>query len=222
MGGFQGYLQADAFSGYDALFKPKKGATVPGAIVQVACRAHSRRKFYDARYSDPARAHEAINRIRQLYRIERRAKEANLNARATRALRQEEAKPLLDKLFEWMKTEQMAVLPKSPVGQALAYALSNETALRRYGDIGELAIDNNVAERALRGICVGRNNWIFAGSARGGRAAAIHYSLIASARRHGLDPFAYLRDLLTRIATHPHKDLDALLPDRWKPITPHV
>ena len=121
-----------------------------------------------------------------------------------------------------MRAVQTEVLPKSPMGLALAYALSNETALRRYIDVGQLAIDNNAAERALRRVCVGRKNWLFAGSPRGGHAAAILYSLIESARRHGHDPYAYLRDVLTRIPTHSHKQLDALLPDRWQPTHPQT
>lgn len=113
-------------------------------------------------------------------------------------------------------TEQSRVLPQSPIGKAVQYALNNWTALTRYCDDGDLAIDNNLAENALRGIAVGRKNWLFAGSDRGGRAAAVLYSLIGSAKRHDLDPFIYLRDLFLRIPTHPNKDLHQLLADSWK------
>jgi transposase len=219
---FAGYLQADAANVFDPLFgETEDGVEAPsqaGGIVEVGCWAHARRKFYDARASDPVRAHLAMNQIRDLYKIERQAKELGLGAHERRDLRRKEARPILDKLFEWMVETQMAVLPKSPVGQGLSYALSNKTALSRYIDVGELSIDNNVAERALRRVVVGRNNWLFAGSPRGGRAAAIHYSLIESARRHDHDPFAYLRDILTRLPTHPQKALPDLLPDRWDPV----
>ena len=105
---------------------------------------------------------------------------------------------------------------RSPIGKACAYTLNHWAALMRYLDDGRLAIDNNLAERAIRPLVVGRNNWLFAGSRRGGAAAATLYSLIQSAKRHGIDPFAYLRDLLTRIPTHPNSRIDELFPDRWK------
>ena len=155
--------------------------------------------------------------IRQLYAIEREGKE--LDARARHTLRQDKSKPLFEGdenskgLHKWLTEQQAVVLPKSPIGEAVTYALNNWTALIRYLHDGILAIDNNAAEQALRAIAVGRKNWLFLGSDRGGRAAAIHYSLIQSAKRHGIDPFAYLRDVLLRIATDPPADL---LPDRWK------
>lgn len=104
----------------------------------------------------------------------------------------------------------------TPIGEAVNYALNNWTALTRYLDDGDLDIDNNTAEQALRGIAIGRKNWLFLGNDRGGRAAAIHYTLIQSAKRHGIDPFAYLRDALLRITTEPDVDPRQLLPDRWK------
>lgn len=219
LGNFEGYIQADAFGGYDALFDKRADDPAYGCdVVEVACWAHARRKFHEATKTDPARAHEALNRIRGLYNIEKQARRDALDATAIRALRREKARPILEKLFDWMKQIQPGVLPKSPLGKALTYALGNEAALRRYVDVGELAIDNNAAERALRPVVIGRKNYLFAGSPRGGRAAAILYSLIQSARRHGHDPFNYLRDLLTRIPTHPQSQLDELLPDRWRPI----
>jgi hypothetical protein len=117
---------------------------------------------------------------------------------------------------KWFDEQQAKVLPKSPIGEAINYALNNWTALTRYLDDGILDIDNNEAEQALRGIAVGRKNWLFLGSDRGGRAAVIHYTLIQSAKRHGLDPFACLRDVLLRITTEPDTDLRQLLPDHWK------
>lgn len=187
---------------------------------KLACWAHCRRYFYDARSTDPDRAHRVLAWIRQLYHIEREGKE--LDAQARRTLRQEESKPLFEGdenskgLQKWLTEQQAAVLPKSPIGEAITYAMNNWTALTRYLEDGILDIDNNEAEQALRGIAVGRKNWLFLGSDRGGRAAANHYSLIQSAKRHGLDPFAYLRDVLLRITTEPATDLRELLPDRWK------
>jgi len=208
---YKGYLQADAFSGYDRLYTDRE-------IVEVGCMAHARRKFYDARTADPVRAHEALRRIGEFYDVERDARQARDDADALRQRRQEQSAPLLESFEAWVKAQYTAVLPKSPIGKACAYTLNHWTALNRYLDDGRLAIDNNAAERAIRPLVVGRNNWLFAGSKRGGEAAAIHYSLIQSAKRHGIDPFSYLRDLLARIPTHPNSRIHELLPDRWKAI----
>ena len=204
---YKGYLQADAFGGYDGIY-------ASGDVIEVACWAHARRKFYDARSTESNRAHQVLAWIRQLYDIERDAKK--LDAEQRRASRETKSNPLLDAVKKWFDEQQPKLLPKSPIGQAVTYALGNWTALTRYLDDGILDIDNNEAEQALRGIAVGRKNWLFLGSDRGGRAAANHYTLIQSAKRHGLDPFAYLRDVLLRITTEPNADLHALLPDRWK------
>jgi len=211
--GYRGYLQADAFGGYDGIY-------ASGGVVEVACWAHARRKFYEARSTDPNRAHRVLAWIRQLYDVEKDAKK--LDAGQRRAMRQEHSKPLFEGVEDtkgfktWLDEQQSLVLPKSPIGEAIAYALHNWTALTRYLDDGILAIDNNAAEQALRGIAIGRKNWLFLGSDRGGRAAAVHYSLIQSAKRHRLDPFAYLRDVLLRITTAPFADLRELFPDRWR------
>ena len=202
------YLQADAFGGYDGVY-------AGGRIFEVACMAHARRKFYDARATDPVRSHLVLAWIRQLYDVEADAKALEADARV--ALRQERARPILDTWKQWLDTESVKVLPKSPIGQAIQYALNQWTALNRYLEDGDLDIDNNEAERAQRGIAIGRKNWLFLGNDRGGRAAATFYSLIMSAKRHGHDPFAYLRDLFMRIPTHPNKALAELLPDRWQP-----
>ena len=208
---FEGYLQADAYAGYDGVYAKRP-------IVEVGCMAHLRRYFFEAKGSDPVRAHDAMRRIRELYAVEKLAKKKEMKPDERRELRRQQARPVLDEFLAWLKQTQLAVLPKSPMGKAIGYALNNETALRRYIDVGQLAIDNNASERALRRVVVGRNNWLFCGSPRGGRNAAILYSLVESARRHRLDPFAYLRDLLTRIPTHPHKAIAELLPGRWKPL----
>lgn len=205
--GYKGYLQADAFGGYDGIYSS-------GDVIEVACWAHARRKFYEARSTDPNRAHCVLAWIRQLYDVERDGKK--LSTQERRALRNEKSKPLLDVMKKWFDEQQLKILPKSPIGDAMSYALNNWTALTRYLDDEILDIDNNEAEQALRGIAVGRKNWLFLGSDRGGRAAAVHYTLIQSAKRHGIDPFAYLRDVLLRITTEPNTDLRQLLPDNWK------
>ena len=201
------YLQADAYSGYDRLF-PHNGLT------EVGCMAHGRRYFRDAETSDVIRSHTALAFIGRLYRIEKTT--GDLSAEERRAIRQDETQPILDDFEAWLRTEHNAVLPKSPIAQAFGYALRHWKALRQYTQDGRLSIDNNAAEREIRPIAVGRKNYLFCGSDRGGHAAAILYSLTATAKRHGLDPFHYLRDILTRIPTHPNKQIHELLPDRWK------
>lgn len=204
------YLQCDAYPGYNGLF------TEDRHLLEVGCWAHARRKFFESKTSDPVRANEALIKIGELYAIERQAKENALDAAARQRVRQEKAAPLLANFKEWLIALKRDALPKSPLAQATGYALGNWDALSRYTTDGDLCIDNNPAEQAVRAIALGRKNWLFLGSDNGGRAAAIHFSLIASARRHGLDPFAYLRDLLQRIPTHPNRKIADLLPDRWK------
>jgi transposase len=208
---FRGFLQADAYSGYDHLYQdPQRG------VVEVACWAHSRRRFYEAQSSDVMRSTVMLAYIRLLYDVEREARDRELNADERWALRQARSLPILQDIRAYLEAERPNVLPKSPEGQAIAYALSNWDALVRYCADGDLAIDNNNAERSLRGVVVGRKNWMFYGSDRGGRTAAVLTSLIASCKRLRIDPFAYLRDVFGRISAHPQNQLDELLPDRWK------
>lgn len=209
---YEGYLQADAFGGYDGIYASGNGRRV----IEVACWAHARRKFYDARKTDPQRSHHALAEIRRLYEIEREAAELG---RAERQLRRaERALPVLDGLRRWLVAERDAVLPKSPMGTAIGYALGNFDALSRYAREGEgwLSIDNNAAERAIRPVTLGRKNYLFFGSDVGGRTGAVLYSVVASAQRHGLDPFVYLREVLATIGGTPLSGLEALLPDRWR------
>src|SRR6266851_2036116 len=206
--GYRGYLQADAYAGYDAMFKnPKRH------LIEVACWAHSRRYFFEAQTSDLCRATVMLAYIQLLYEVEREAR--NANAEQRRELRQAKSRPILEDIRNYLQTEKPKVLPKSPIGVAIDYTLSNWEALLRYTEDGELEIDNNGAERSLRPIVVGRNNWLFYGSNKGGRTGAVLSSLIASCKRLHIEPFAYLRDLFMRISTHPHHRLDELLPDRW-------
>lgn len=207
LAGFNGYLQADAFGGYDGIY-------ASGDVIEVACWAHARRKFHDARLSEPARSHHALGLIRQMYAIEEQA--SDMTAEDRLALRQQQTVPLLDELEAWLNEHKDELLPKSPLAMAVNYALNHWPALRRFVDDGDLAIDNNVAERAIRPLAIGRKNYLFAGNDGGGETAAILYSLIASARRHELDPFAYLRDVLARIGDTPVGELEQFLPDRWR------
>lgn len=219
---FRGYLQADAFSGYDGIYLDAKGA-----IVEVACWAHARRKFFESRDSDSQRANIALARIRQLYEIERRVQERvagewhdlPLSKRAAQiaAVRQQESRPIQAEFRAWLDEQATQVLPKSPIAGAIRYALNQWDALVRYTDDGQLAIDNNAAERAVRAIALGRKNWLFVGSEQGGHTAATILTLITSATRHHLDPFAYLRDLLRRLPNTAPCDLVKLLPNRWQP-----
>jgi hypothetical protein len=147
--------------------------------------------------------------------VEREARDRKLDGPARRALREKKSQPILDDIHTYLVREQPQVLPKSPEGEAIAYTLSNWKALTRYLQDGDLEIDNNGAERSLRGIAVGRRNWTFYGSDNGGRTAAVLSSLIATSKRLGLNPFAYLRDVFERISSHPQSRLAELLPDQW-------
>jgi transposase len=207
LGDFRGYLQADAYAGYDAVY-------ATGRVVEVACWAHARRYFFDAKASDPARALPALGFIQQLYAVEREVK--GVEAGIRRARRAEQAAPVLTRFRQWLDAQADIVLPKSPIGEAVGYARAQWTALTRYTEDGALAIDNNVSERALRTIVTGRNNWTFCGSDAGGHRAAILYSLVATCKAHGIDPWAYLRDVLDRLPTHPNRRRADLLPRQWK------
>jgi transposase len=221
-GKFQGILQADALSGYDTLCAEL-------GIVRAGCWAHARRYFYDARDSAAGPAAEALARIGRLYAVEKEIKAALAQAPlpgpaadALRlAMRQEKAWPELTALRQWLEQQRAAVLPKSPFGHAVQYALNHWDTLLLYAQHGFLAIDNNAAERALRPIAVGRNNWLFVGSATGGQTAAVLFTFTSTCRRLNLDPFAYLRDVLTCLAAGPlsAEELTLLLPHHWTPPT---
>jgi len=210
LGDYAGYLQADAYKGYDAIF-------AKGHATEVGCWAHTRRKFFDAQASDPARAAEMLARIGELYAVEHRAKEQNLDREQLKQLRQQESRPILDAIEKRLAPWAGEVLPKSPMGQAIGYARGQWQALTRYIEDGLLSIDNNLAERTLRMVAIGRKNWLFVGHDNGGHRAAVIYSLVASCKLCGIDPFAYLRDILARISTHPANRIAELLPRNWKP-----
>jgi transposase len=184
---YQGFVHADAYGGYDQIFDK-------GDASEVACWAHARRKFFDAAL-DPPKSRE-IWFIRQLYLIEKEGK--SLSAENRRKLRREKSKPVLVQFKNHL--ENLKVSPKSPLGEARTYTLNQWDALNRYLNDGDLNIDNNPAERAIRPIAVGRKNWLFAGSDRGGKAAAVIASLIATCKRHDVDSYLYLHDALTLMA----------------------
>jgi transposase len=223
---YRGYLQADAFNGYDGIYLESQGR-----IIEVGCWAHARRKFHESRRLDAVRMETALAWIGKLYAVEKDLRERcqgeweklTLEQRAVRiaAERQERSRPLLDGFRTWLEAESPKVLPKSAVRGAMDYTLNNWAALSVYPEDGWLDIDNNEGENSVRSIALGRKNWLFCGSDRGGRAAAIHFSLLASCKRHGHDPWVYFRDVLTRLpAMLPgasEEDLLALLPHLWKP-----
>ncbi|HEV2690811.1 MAG TPA: IS66 family transposase, partial [Bryobacteraceae bacterium] len=211
--GYEGYLQADAYSVYDAFFKPERGMT------EVGCWMHARRYFFKALETDEQRMGPALHLIARVYAVEERAKALSLSAEQRLALRQRVSAGLLEKLHRYVLELQQEVLPKSPSGAAVRYALNQWEALTRFLEDGELEIDNGATERANRDIALGRGNWTFFGSDKGGKTAAVLRSFIASCKRCGVEPFAWFRDVLSRIPAHPITRLAELLPHNWKPIT---
>ena len=204
LAGFRGVLQADAYSGFNRLYQD-------GAIQQAPCMAHIRRKFYDlmeAHHSPIAT--EAVERIAPLYQIEREIRGRSPEQR--RQVRNARARPLLESMRNWLKTSLRKLSRKSGTAAAIHYALVRWEALLRYLDDGRIELDNSAAERALRAVAVGRRNYLFAGSDSGGERAAVFYSLIGSAKLNGLDPEAYLRHVLGRIADHLITRIEELLP----------
>jgi len=216
---FRGYLQADAYGGYDGIY-----AGSNGAIIEVACWAHARNKFKDAQATDPERALAAKAWVRQLYDVEDEANAAITRLQLVGAaaaaerlrLRQQKAVPLLTSLCQWLRAQHTQVLPKSPIAAAINYVLNQWQALERYTTDGDLHIDNNISERTLKLIGIGRSNWLFVGSDQGGKTAAVLFSFTATCKHLGIDTFAYLRDVLARLPTQPAAGLEDLLPHRWQ------
>ena len=210
---FIGYLQADAFTGYDEVYSR-------GRVIEVACLAHCRRYWWEAIPTDSRRAHEALGDIARLYQLETEFEKALLTGDALCAARQQHAVPVLTEFESWMTKEQNNVLPKSMIGKAFTYTLNQWQALCRYTEDGALEIDNNLAERMVKVPAIGRNNWLFVGSEMGGHRAAQLLSMVASAKYGHLEPWAWLNAVLTEL---PHRlanatgppDLSDLLPDEW-------
>lgn len=207
LGNFRGFLQADAFSGYDCII-------AGGQVKEVACWAHARRKFFDALSTNSAVCSTDLRMIGELYAVEKRTKDGTTLQRLNE--RQAERASILKRIKEWLDQQKLTSLPKSRFGKAVTYVMNNWNALNRYIDDGELTIDNNSSERALRVTAVGRKNWLFMGSMDGGRNAAIITSLIASCKTLNVNPREYLTDVLTKLSQGT-TDLDALLPHKWQP-----
>jgi transposase len=209
--GWRGTLQADDFSGYHQGFRE--------GITHAACWAHARRKFFEIvkaapQGAPPGLAHEAMRFIGAIYKIEADIRGKPPDERATQ--RKARSAPLLQDFHQWLQGHARGLLPKSPLGQAFAYTLSNWGALNTFVGDGAVEVDNNVAERAMRLVALSRKNWLFAGSERGGQAAAVAFSLIETARLNGVEPWAYLKDVLERIDDHRVDRLHELLPMHWK------
>ena len=213
---YTGIVQADAYSGFNGLFvEGRQIDGKPGPIVEAACWAHSRRKFFElARLRKMPIAIEAVQRIDALFAIER---EINGKAPAERkAVRQARSKPLIEGFETWLRGERKKLSSKGPLAKAIDYQFNHWSAFTRFLDDGRVCLSNNAAERSIRGIAVGRRNWTFCGSDSGGHRAAVMYTLIETAKLSGVDPKAWLADVLARIADHPAKQIDGLLPWNWK------
>jgi hypothetical protein len=206
----EGWLQADGYKGYDALFK---GADA--TAVEAGCWSHCRRGFVEALESDK-RAAEPIAIMKQLFRIEELAKAQAMSPESRLELRQKRSRPVIKRLAVWLDKMRERIPPKDPLGKGITYATNQWQALGRFLEDGRLEIDNNGAERALRAIAVGRKNWMFAGSDAGARSAAILYTVIGTAKLANIDPHAYLGDVIQRLAEGWRANrLDELLPAAW-------
>jgi transposase len=217
--GYTGFVQCDASAVNHGLFVSDEGASPLIPATEVGCWAHCRSNFFDAKKYQPA-SMEMLEMIRALYGVERRAKKLSVEERLT--LRQTESLPLLNRIFDWCRENATTYdLPTDMLGKAIRYALAQESVLRIYCTDGRLEIDNNAAERILRLIAIGRKNWQFYGSAKGGRTGAVLHSLLASAHRHGLNEYEYFLDVVNVLSDLPSQAaMQNLLPDRWKKKTP--
>ncbi len=208
LGDWSGSLLCDDFSGYKAL--------MTAGVTEVGCLAHARRKFFDLHAAGKSQiAETALAQFAKVYDIERELKEATADER--REARQQRTRPIIDALHQWMALQRQQVPGNSATAKALHYSLRRWAALTRFVDDGQLPADNNWIENQIRPIAIGRNNWLFAGSLRAGQRAAAVMSLVQSARMNGHDPYAYLKDVLTRLPTHRASRIGELLPHRWQP-----
>jgi transposase len=213
---YAGLMQADAYAGFNRLYEANRKL---GPIVEAACWAHGRRKFFDlARINKAPIAEEAVARIDALFAVEREINGLTQQARVD--TRRQRIRPLVVALEAWLREQRARVSKNSETGKAIDYSLKRWAALTRFLDDGRLCMSNNAAERELRAIAVGRRNWTFAGSDEGGRRAAAIYTLIATAKLNDVDPQAWLADVLARINDHKIHDLAALLPWNWRKATP--
>ncbi len=210
LAGYRGYLQVDAAPAYDDIFAAN------AAIIEVGCWAHARRYFKDAQLTSPTEAKQMVDWIRELYGVEKAAKERALTEAQRLELRQQQARPILARIEARLKELRLQALPKSPLGEAVTYALNQWTALQRYTEHGALEIDNNGAERAIKPIVIGRKNWLFIGSEAAARRTAVLLTLVNTCKAHQVNPFEYLRDVIERVNTHPMSRIEELTPRLWK------
>ena len=211
LAGYAGLMQADAYAGFNRLYDANRK---PGPIIEAACWAHARRKFFDlARLNKAPIAAEAVKRIDALFAIERDINGMTPQQRV--AVRDERSRPLIIELERWLREQRARVSKNGDTGKAIDYSLKRWDALTRFLDDGRLCMSNNAAERELRAVAVGRRNWTFAGSDEGGRRAAVIYTLIATAKLNGVDPRAWLADVLARLPDHPMRRIGELLPWQW-------
>jgi transposase len=209
---YAGLMQADAYAGLNRLYEANRKA---GPIIEAACWAHGRRKFFDlARLSKAPIAAEAVERIDGLFAIEREINGMTPQERVR--VRQERSRPLIIELQTWLREQRARVSKNSETAKAIDYSLKRWTAFTRFLDDGRLCLSNNAAERELRAVAMGRKNWTFAGSDEGGRRAAAIYTLIATAKLNDIDPQAWLADVLVRLPDHPAKRIHELLPWNWR------
>jgi transposase len=206
-------MQADAYAGFKRLYDSRRKA---GAIIEAACWAHARRKFFDiARINKAPIAIEAVKRIDALFAIEREIN--GLTPHERLAVRAERSRSLVLELEAWLREQRAKLSGQSETTKAIAYSLTRWAALTRFLDDGRLCMSNNAAEREVRAVAVGRKNWTFAGSDEGGRRAAAIYTLIATAKLNDIDPQAWLADVLARLPDHPARRIHDLLPWNWRP-----
>ena len=213
--GYAGLMQADAYAGFARLYQAGRQ---PGPITEAACWAHARRKFFElAQLKQAPIAIEAVTRIDALFAIEREINGVPCKARL--AVRAAQSRPLMAELETWLRAQRAKLSAKNETAKAIDYSLKRWPALTRFLDDGRLCMSNNAAERALRGIAVGRNNWTFAGSDSGGERGAAIYTLIETAKLNDIDPRAWLADILARLSDYPAKRIHELLPWNWRTAT---
>jgi transposase len=207
--GWRGLLQGDCFSGNIAICAAA-GTTL------VACLAHARRYFIKALLNDKQGCNQALLMFQSLYEIERTSKDLKLPSDQLKLMREQEAVPLLDTFHEWLQEQYTFALPKSSFGKALFYCLNNWTSLIQYVTDGDLKIDNNHTEQEMKYIAMGKKAWLFFGSDKGAKDHAIVLSVLSTCRRHGVEPWAYLTDVIQRLTEKPNCNLEELLPYNWK------
>jgi hypothetical protein len=207
--GFKGYLQTDGYEVYEDFDKSPN-------ITLLHCMAHARRKFDEALDNDRPRAEYVLAEIQKLYATERAIRDGSVEEQEALRLRQEQSIPILSGLKKWMLENYAQVLPQSPIGKAISYSLQRWDRLSLYTADARLQIDNNLVENAIRPVAIGRKNYLFAGSHEGARRAAMLYSLLETCKRHEINPFDWLKDVLERLPEHPISQIQKLLPHNYK------